>query len=218
MRLFSFSTWAFRTFTATAMTKFRPLVFSGPSGGGKSTLLTRLFKEFEGVFAFSVSHTTRKPRDGEMEGREYYFVERAEFEKMIAEKKFLEHAEFAGNRYGTSKMAVEKVQSEGKICVLDVEVKGVQNIKETDLNAKFFFVQPPDMEALKQRLQGRGSESKESLQRRLDTAKEAMDYAQQPGSYDHIIVNDDLEKAYQELRQLLIDDIRKLQSEKEKQA
>ncbi|KAK3087345.1 hypothetical protein FSP39_004878 [Pinctada imbricata] len=183
----------------------KPIVISGPSGSGKSTLLTRLFKEFPECFAFSVSHTTRNPRSGEENGKDYHFVTREQFEKMIDENGFLEHAQFSGNRYGTSKMAVEEIQKTGKICVLDVEINGVKSIKGTDLNAQYLFVKPPSMEALRERLQSRGTETKESLEKRLNTAKEALDYAEENGSYDHIIVNDDLEKAYTSLKDIVIE-------------
>nr|XP_022324441.1 guanylate kinase-like isoform X2 [Crassostrea virginica] len=188
----------------------QPIVISGPSGSGKSTLLTRLFKEFPNCFAFSVSHTTRKPREGEIHGKDYFFVAMEDFEKMISEGSFLEDAQFSGNRYGTSKMAVEMIQKSGKLCVLDVEVNGVKNIKQTDLNAKYIFVKPPSLEDLKKRLEGRGTESMESLQKRLDTAHEALQYAEQPGSYDHVIVNDDVDVAYDQLRKIVIDDIKSL--------
>ncbi|XP_052080389.1 guanylate kinase-like [Mytilus californianus] len=193
------------------MTSFRPIVISGPSGGGKSTLLTRLFKEFPDCFAFSVSHTTRNPRAGEQDGKDYFFVTRPDFEAMIAENGFLEHAEFSGNRYGTSKKAVEDIQKTGRICILDVEVNGVKNIKKTDFNARYVFVRPPSMEVLVERLKSRGTETEESLQKRINSAKESLEYAEQKGSYDHIVVNDDLNKAYDNFRGLLIEDITALQ-------
>lgn len=196
------------------MTSLKPIVISGPSGSGKSTLLQKLFKEFPGCFEFSVSHTTRKPREGETEGKDYYFVERDAFEKMVGEGGFLEHAQFSGNCYGTSKMAVEKVQSSGKICILDVEINGVKNIKNTNLNAKYIFVQPPSIESLEKRLRGRGTETEESLKKRLDTAQEALDYSKEPGAYDHIIVNDDLEVAYEKLKGILSVEPQNLQNGK----
>ncbi|XP_061183844.1 uncharacterized protein LOC133192027 isoform X2 [Saccostrea echinata] len=188
----------------------KPIVISGPSGSGKSTLLTKLFGEFPNCFAFSVSHTTRKPRSGEQHGKDYFFVPMEEFEKMIDEGSFLEHAQFSGNRYGTSKMAVDMIQKSGRLCVLDVEINGVKNIKQTDLNAQYIFVKPPSLEDLRKRLERRGTETKESLQKRLDTAQEALQYAEQPGSYDHIIVNDDLNTAYEQLKQIVKDDINSL--------
>ncbi|KAL4217069.1 hypothetical protein ACF0H5_023525 [Mactra antiquata] len=193
------------------MASLRPIVISGPSGSGKSTLLQKLFQEYPGCFEFSVSHTTRKPREGETEGKDYYFVERSVFEKMITDNGFLEHAQFSGNCYGTSKMSVEKISASGKICILDVEINGVKNIKSTDLNARYFFVQPPSIEALEQRLRGRGTETPESLKKRLDSAQEALDYAKEPGSYDHIIINDDLEVAYEKLKGILSAEYESLQ-------
>ena len=196
------------------MTSLRPIVMSGPSGGGKSTLLTRMMNEFPDCFAFSVSHTTRNPRPGEKEGKDYFYVTRPVFEKMIEDGGFLEHAEFSGNRYGTSKKAVELIQKTGKICVLDVEVNGVKNIKKTNLNARYVFVKPPSMDVLIERLKSRGTESEESLKKRIASAQESMDYADQKGSYDHIVVNDDLDIAYEYFKGLLIGDIRTLQQER----
>ncbi|XP_052813436.1 guanylate kinase-like isoform X2 [Mya arenaria] len=192
-----------RTYSDMAMSSIRPIVISGPSGSGKSTLLQRLFKDYQGCFEFSVSHTTRQPRPGEEDGKDYYFTDREKFEKMMAEGGFLEHAQFSGNRYGTSKMAVEKVQKSGKICILDVEINGVKNIKQTDFNARYIFVQPPSIEALEARLRGRGTETEESLKKRLDSVQEAMDYAKVPGAYDHIIVNDNLDIAYEKFKGIL---------------
>lgn len=196
------------------MTSLRPIVMSGPSGGGKSTLLTRIMNEFPDCFAFSVSHTTRNPRPGEKEGKDYFYVTRSVFEKMIDEGGFLEHAEFSGNRYGTSKKAVELIQKTGRICVLDLEVNGVKNIKKTNLNARYVFVKPPSMDVLIERLKSRGTESEESLKKRIDSAKESMDYADQKGSYDHIVVNDNLDVAYEYFKGLLIGDINTLQQER----
>lgn len=196
------------------MTSLRPIVMSGPSGGGKSTLLTRIMNEFPDCFAFSVSHTTRNPRPGEKEGKDYFYVTRPVFEKMIDEGGFLEHAEFSGNRYGTSKKAVELIQKTGRICVLDLEVNGVKNIKKTNLNARYVFVKPPSMDVLIERLKSRGTESEESLKKRIDSAKESMDYADQKGSYDHIVVNDNLDVAYEYFKGLLIGDINTLQQER----
>ncbi|XP_021342425.1 guanylate kinase-like [Mizuhopecten yessoensis] len=197
-----------------ASSRYRPLVVSGPSGSGKSTLLNKMFAEFPDSFAFSVSHTTRNPRPGEVEGKDYHYVQREQFEKMIEDGGFLEHAQFSGNRYGTSQQAVLDIEKTGRICILDVEINGVKNIKKTDLNPRYVFLKPPSMEVLKERLKGRGTESDESLQRRLDTAKEALDYADEEGAYDYVIVNDNIDTAYEQLRAVVKDDVEKMRKER----
>lgn len=179
------------------------IVISGPSGSGKSTLLKKLFAEFAGRFEFGVSHTTRNPRVGETEGKDYFFVDKRTFEKMVKDGDFLEHAQFSGNRYGTSKMAVERVIKSGKMCVLDVEVNGVKNIKRTNLAARYIFIRAPDMEELERRLRGRGTESEESIKTRLESCREAFDYSNQSGSYDSVVINDDLEDSYSKLKNVI---------------
>nr|KAF6348672.1 guanylate kinase 1 [Myotis myotis] len=141
----------------------RPVVLSGPSGAGKSTLLKRLLQEHGSIFGFSVSHTTRDPRPGEENGKDYYFVTREVMQRDIAAGDFIEHAEFSGNLYGTSKAAVRVVQAMNRICVLDVDLQGVRNLKKTDLRPIYIFVQPPTLEVLEQRLRQRNTETEESL-------------------------------------------------------
>jgi len=188
--------------------QFRPIVVSGPSGGGKSTLLNRLFKDYPGCFAFSISHTTRKPRPGEEHGREYYFVTKEEMQKDIAAGKFLEHAQFGGNFYGTSKQAVNDIRSTSRICILDVEIQGVRSIRKTDLNPRYIFVKPPSIEALEERLRKRGTETEDSLTKRLNHARADMKAAEdEPNLFDHVIVNDDLEVAYKEFLKILEQDL-----------
>lgn len=111
------------TATTTAIEANRPIVISGPSGAGKSTILKRLFDEFPDKFGFSVSHTTRSPRAGEQNGREYHFVTKEEFLDLIEKKGFIEHAQFGGNYYGTSVKAVEDIAEKGRICILDIEME-----------------------------------------------------------------------------------------------
>ncbi|CAI2179932.1 7004_t:CDS:2 [Funneliformis geosporum] len=165
----------------------RPVVVSGPSGSGKSTLLKRLFKDYPDKFGFSVSHTTRSPRQGEENGVHYHFVSRDEFVKLVNQNQFIEHAEFSGNLYGTSIEAVRSVSSLGKICILDIELNGVKSVKRTDLNARFVFIKPPSLESLKERLLGRNTETEESIQARLDAAKEELAYADQEGNLLQLI-------------------------------
>ncbi|KAI0305974.1 guanylate kinase [Multifurca ochricompacta] len=174
----------------------RPLVLSGPSGSGKSTLLKRLFGEFPGQFAFSVSHTTRAPRPGEVNGVQYHFVSREDFISLLNQGGFVEHAEFSGNLYGTSKHAIASIIKSGKRCILDIEVQGVRQIKETDLNPVYCFISPPTLSILRDRLVSRGTESEAAVQKRLKTALFEIDYAKLLGTHDYIIVNDDLDRAY----------------------
>ncbi|KAF7629134.1 hypothetical protein AFLA_004474 [Aspergillus flavus NRRL3357] len=192
--------------TAGSLQKFRPVVVSGPSGAGKSTLLKRLFADYPDTFGFSVSHTTRAPRPGEQHGREYYFTTKADFLDLVSKNGFIEHAQFGGNHYGTSVQAVKDIAKKGRICILDIEMEGVKQVKRTDLNARFMFLAPPSVEELERRLRGRGTESEESLSKRLAQAKNELEYAKEPGAHNKIVVNDDLEKAYTELRDWIVDD------------
>jgi len=182
----------------------KPLVLCGPSGSGKSTLMRKLTEEFNSAFGFSVSHTTRQPRPGERDGIEYHFVTKEMFNKLVADGAFLEYATFSGNNYGTSRAAVETVKQEGKICILDIDVQGVKNIKRTDLNPDYVFIKPPSRAALEERLRARRTENEESLAKRLAAAASEMDYGETEGNFDLIIVNDDLERAYADLRQFMI--------------
>uniref|UniRef100_A0A915N4I8 guanylate kinase n=1 Tax=Meloidogyne javanica TaxID=6303 RepID=A0A915N4I8_MELJA len=179
------------------MMMIKPIIISGPSGGGKSTILAKAMKEYPDAFAFSVSHTTRKPRDGELDGQHYYFVEKSEFERMIKDGEFLEHAQFGGNFYGTSKKAVQDICNSGKICVLDVELQGVRNFKKAQFEAKYIFVRPPSMEVLENRLRQRGTETDDSLEKRLKHAKEDLLAVENESTlFDVVVINEQLDKAY----------------------
>ncbi|XP_012967005.1 guanylate kinase isoform X2 [Mesocricetus auratus] len=189
----------------------RPVVLSGPSGAGKSTLLKKLFQEHDSIFGFSVSHTTRNPRPGEENGKDYYFVTREMMQRDIAAGDFIEHAEFSGNLYGTSKAAVQAVQAMNRICVLDVDLQGVRNIKKTDLRPIYISVQPPSLDVLEQRLRLRNTETEESLAKRLAAARADMESSKEPGLFDLVIINDNLDKAYATLKQALSEEIKKAQ-------
>lgn len=179
------------------MMMIKPIIISGPSGGGKSTILAKAMKEYPDAFAFSVSHTTRKPRDGELDGQHYYFIEKSEFERMIKDGEFLEHAQFGGNFYGTSKKAVQDICNSGKICVLDVELQGVRNFKKAQFEAKYIFVRPPSMEVLENRLRQRGTETDDSLEKRLKHAKEDLLAVENESTlFDVVVINEQLDKAY----------------------
>ncbi|XP_058481087.1 guanylate kinase isoform X2 [Solea solea] len=196
-----------RESTMKAMAGPRPVVFSGPSGAGKSTLLKKLMKEYENIFGFSVSHTTRNPRPGEVNGKDYHYVTREEMKAGVERGDFIESAEFSGNMYGTSKAAVQKVQAQNLICILDVDMQGVKSIKETDLNPLYISIQPPSMAVLENRLRDRKTESEESLQKRLRAAKVDMEIGKEPGVFDVIIINDNLEDAYKVLKSTLNEEI-----------
>ncbi|XP_021939607.1 guanylate kinase isoform X2 [Zootermopsis nevadensis] len=181
----------------------RSLVLCGPSGSGKSTLLQRLFAEFPHKFGFSVSHTTRNPRPGEVNGKHYHFITKEAMREAIAHGEFIESAEFCKNLYGTSKAAVQAVMSEGKVCVLDIDVQGVKQVKQTDLNPHYIFVMPPSIEELECRLRDRGTETEESLQKRLDAAREEIEFGNAPGNFDLVVENNSLDKAYASLREFV---------------
>ncbi|XP_046905391.1 guanylate kinase 1b [Hypomesus transpacificus] len=189
----------------------RPVVLSGPSGAGKSTLLKKLLKDYEGVFGFSVSHTTRNPRPGEEDGKDYHFTTREAMQEGIDKGDFIENAEFSGNMYGTSKSSVEDVRAKNLICILDVDIQGVRNIKQTDLDPIYVSIQPPSMEILEKRLRDRQTETEESLQKRLEAARIDMEESNEPGVFDLVIVNDDLDEAYEKLKNVLLEEIQKVQ-------
>ncbi|KAG5899247.1 hypothetical protein JTB14_035425 [Gonioctena quinquepunctata] len=181
----------------------RPLLICGPSGSGKSTLVTKMLEEFPDKFGFSVSHTTRKPRPGEEHGVHYHFTNVNSMKEAIEKGNFLESAVFGENMYGTSKAAVEDIANQGKVCILDIDVQGVKQVKNTDLNPWSVFINPPSLDELKQRLVNRKTECEESLQKRLGKAGEEIQYGTTPGNFDKIIVNDDFDSAYNELRQFV---------------
>ncbi|XP_046707284.1 guanylate kinase [Silurus meridionalis] len=185
----------------------RPVVFSGPSGAGKSTLLKKLLGEFDGVFGFSVSHTTRKPRPGEQNGKDYHYVKREDMQAGIANGDFIESAEFSGNMYGTSKAAVQAVQAQNLICILDIDMQGVKSIKKTNLNPIYISIQPPSMDVLEKRLRARKTETEESLQKRLQAALIEVEFSKEAGQFDVVIVNDNLDEAYEKLKAALLQEI-----------
>lgn len=181
----------------------RPVVISGPSGTGKSTLLKKLLAEFPNKFGFSVSNTTRQPRQGEVDGVDYHFTTVDDFKKLIAEEKFIEWAQFSGNYYGTSIKAVDDVAKANRICILDIDMQGVKLVKKAQIDARFLFLSPPSIESLKDRLSGRGTETEDLIAKRIAAASAEMEYAK-TGAHDKIIVNDDLEKAYQEFKEFIL--------------
>lgn len=183
----------------------RPIVISGPAGVGKGALASRLSDEHVGIFALAVSHTTREPRQGEVEGKSYFFVDLSTFDSLLSQGAFVEHSTFNNNHYGTARKAIADEMEKGMVVVLDVEMCGVQQLKANpDIDARYVFIKPPSLEALKTQLCGRGIEEDKEIQQMLEQAKTEIDYATtSQGVYDKVIVNDYLEKAYQELEEFV---------------
>ncbi|CAF1533098.1 unnamed protein product [Adineta ricciae] len=187
----------------------RPIVICGPSGVGKGTLLKWLFAEFPDDFAFAVSHTTRKPREGEIHGKSYFFTDRESMMKDIEAGKFIETAEFAGNLYGTSVATLENLATQGKICFLEIDTQGAKRLRNfagsvekiSSLNARFLFVRPVSHEVLERQLRSRGTESDEKIQERLDLAKLEVEFLENnPDFFEKVLVIDNFEAAYSELK------------------
>jgi guanylate kinase len=174
-------------------------VISAPAGTGKTTLARMLFREFDCI-APSISYTTRKPREREVNGRDYHFISRIEFEKKIKEGEFLEHAKVYDEYYGTSRKYVENIQNAGKHVVLVIDTQGALQLMD-HFSAVFIFISPPNMKALTERLRKRRSETEESIQHRLSWAEKEMTLASR---YDYTIVNEDLPTAYSVLKAIFI--------------
>ena len=168
------------------------IVISGPSGVGKGTVRKALFEMKNHNLTYSVSMTTRKIRPGEKDGRDYYFVSREEFERKIDEGKFLEHAEFVGNYYGTPLDKVDALLDEGKEVVLEIEVDGALQVKKKMPDCVMIFLVPPGKQALYDRLRGRGTESEDVIEERIQKANREFKKAK---LYDYIVVNDEVMNA-----------------------
>lgn len=175
-------------------------VISAPSGAGKSTLCRELLRKIPDI-KLSVSYTTRKPRKGETNNIHYTFISQKRFKNMINRGEFAEWAMVHGNLYGTSMKRLKKLNKEGYDIILDIDVQGALQVKNSYKNAVYIFILPPSMRVLKQRLMNRKTESDEAVTRRLDRAKdEILSYKE----YDYVIINDKLEKAYRGLESIII--------------
>lgn len=174
-------------------------VVAAPSGAGKSTLVNALL-EREPTISLSVSHTTRPPRPGERYGRHYYFVERGEFEREIAEDIFLEHAEVHGNLYGTSRTTVQALLAQGRDVLLEIDWQGAEQIRRSKPDCVSVFILPPSRAELERRLRGRGSDSAEVIERRLHNSRGEIAHADQ---FDYILINDAFEQALGDLQAIV---------------
>ena len=170
-------------------------VITGPSGVGKGTLIKRLLSHCPNL-ELSTSATTREPREGEVDGVDYHFLDRDEFARRADANEFLEHAAYSGNRYGTLRSEVERRLDAGHSVVLEIEVQGAQQVRQAKPDSIQIFIAPPDPTVLRERLAGRGTDSEEAIDKRLETAE--IELAAQ-GDFDYRVVNDDLAQATEEL-------------------
>ncbi|HET6528818.1 MAG TPA: guanylate kinase [Balneolaceae bacterium] len=176
------------------------IVIVAPSGAGKTTICRLLLKEFP-LIKFSVSATTRMPRNGEINGKDYFFLSDDEFVRQVDENHFLEWEFYNGNKYGTLQTEVDKLLKSGYFPLLDIEVKGALNVKNIyGSDCISIFIQPPSIDALEQRLIKRGTETLISVENRLKRAEEEMSFAK---NFDYVVVNDDLETAYKEVKAII---------------
>ncbi len=175
------------------------IVISGASGTGKGTVCKKILAEMPKI-AYSISATTRKPRAGEVDGREYYFLSVEEFKAWIAEEKFLEYAEVYGNFYGTPLNKIEERLNRGEDILLEIDVQGALNVKKKCPDGVYIFLLPPSLEELKRRIEGRGTENPESLSRRLKNAVAEIKIGRE---YDYVVVNDTIDNAAAQIKAIL---------------
>ncbi|MGH1841400.1 guanylate kinase [Enterococcus gallinarum] len=176
------------------------IVLSGPSGVGKGTVRKSIFESDDNDFQYSVSMTTRNKREGEIEGVDYYFRTREEFEALIEAGEMLEYAEYVGNYYGTPLSYVQKTLDQGKDVFLEIEVQGAKQVKEKVPDGVFIFLTPPDLAELRSRITGRGTDSAEVIDERMRVAREEIEMM---ALYDYAVVNDEVSKAVQRIREII---------------
>jgi guanylate kinase len=175
------------------------VVLSGPSGSGKGTLLKRVREQYTNI-RFSISATTRSPREGEIDGNNYFFVTTDQFKSMIDNDKLVEWVEYCGNYYGTPRQHVEESKSQGFDVVLEIEVEGALNIIKKYSDCVSIFILPPSFEELRRRIEGRGTEKPDVIDRRLERAKKELEFV---NHYDYVVINDNIEEAASEIINIL---------------
>lgn len=182
------------------MSKGTLFVVTGPSGAGKGTVLSRVFQQIEKLH-FSVSATTRAPREGEVDGVNYHFMTKEQFESLIAQDRFLEHAQYVGNYYGTPMAPVEEKLEQGIDVLLEIEVQGALKVMEKCPDAVSVFIAPPSLDELASRLRGRGTETEETITKRLNTATWECS---QMSKYQYIVVNDVVDTAVDKMCSIIM--------------
>ena len=185
--------------------KLDAVVFSGPSGVGKGTIISKLRTEYPTNFALSISHTTRAPRAGEVDGRDYHFTTVAALEKMMDKGEFLECSMIHGNMYGTSKASLNAVCASGKVAIVEIDFQGVQKLKKQQGNLNFYYIFfKADLTELEERIRGRGKESEEKVMERLETAKKELAFVDaNPDFYDKVLHNKVLKESYDTVVRML---------------
>ena len=176
------------------------IVFSGPSGVGKGTILKEVMKDESLKLTYSVSMTTRKPRDGEVDGINYFFVSKEGFEKAIDNHELLEYATYVDNYYGTPKNFVEKKREEGMNVVLEIDLQGAKQVMARAHDALSIFIEPPSIEELERRIRGRQSETEETIKKRIEVARNEMAGRE---LYDYVVCNDELTKAIEDVKEII---------------
>ncbi len=176
------------------------IVLSGPSGVGKGTVRKAVFSRPDAKFEYSISMTTRKPREGEVDGVDYFFQSKEKFEQLIEEGKLLEYAEYVGNYYGTPVDYVKETLEAGKDVFLEIEVQGAKQVREKFPDGLFIFLMPPSLAELKNRIVGRGTESEELIHNRMEAARKEIELT---SMYDYIVVNDDVECAVDKINAIV---------------
>ena len=185
------------------------IVFSGLSGVGKGTILAELMKMEDLNLAYSVSMTTRDPRHGEVDGVNYFFVSKKRFLEAVKNGELLEHARFVDNDYGTPKAYVDEQRQLGKNVVLEIEIKGARQIMEKCPDSLSIYIVPPSIEELERRLRERQSEDDQTIMKRVSKAKQELKELQESDIYEHIVCNDDLDKAIAEVREIILTEMKK---------
>ena len=181
------------------MYRGKTFIIAGPSGVGKGTIIKKLFERRENLY-FSVSATTRPPRPGEMDGVDYHFISREQFQDWIGKNAFLEYAEFVGNLYGTPKKFVDEAMDSGKDVILDIEVQGAEQVHRQRPDVVRIFIAPPSWEELERRLMGRGTENLSKVRQRLARSREEILLARY---YDYLVINSDLDQAVREIEAVI---------------